>query len=284
MTRARVVQRLAAGVPASTAATQPAQSPAAARIQGFPRFARFPLAGREIHAMAPWTAISTAMAAALIVALLPACSSNPPPPDWQMNAKSSLERATSAYLSGNTGLEALEFARARAEVARTGRPDLLARAELTRCAARVASLVFDDCPGFTAIAQDAPAAERAYADYLAGKAMDAAAAALLPVAQRGVATGSGTVDALGHIADPFSKLVAAGVLLRSGRAQPAVIAVAAETASGQGWSRPLLAWLHVQAQRADAAGETVEADRLRRQISLVTNVAPRTAPTSPKPP
>ena len=93
--------------------------------------------------------------------LLVACGSTAPLPDWKMNAKGSLERATEAYLSGNERIEAVEFARARAEIARTGRAELLARAELTRCAARVASLVFDDCPGFAALAQDAPAAERA---------------------------------------------------------------------------------------------------------------------------
>ncbi|KNZ30914.1 MAG: hypothetical protein AD742_19760 [Methylibium sp. NZG] len=207
--------------------------------------------------------------AAVALALLAACSSAPPPPDWQMNAKASLERATAAYLAGNSRLEALEFNRARAEIARTGRTDLLARAELTRCAARVASLVFDDCPGFAALVQDAPPAERAYAAYLAGTATPQDAA-LLPEAQRSALAGGGSGQSLAAIADPVSRLVAAGVLLRSGRAQPPLFALAAETASSQGWSRPLLAWLNVQVQRAEAAGEATEADRLRRRIAVVT--------------
>jgi hypothetical protein len=62
--------------------------------------------------------------------VLTACAGAPPPPDWQMNAKGSLDRAAEAYLSGNSRREALEFARARAELARTGRADLLARSEL----------------------------------------------------------------------------------------------------------------------------------------------------------
>ena len=204
-----------------------------------------------------------------LLTLLAACSNAPPPPDWQMNAKASLERATAAYLSGNNRLEALEFNRARAELARTGRTDLLARAELTRCAARVASLVFDDCPGFAALAQDAPPAERAYAAYLAGAAT-AQDAALLPAAQRGAMTGDGARQALAEMPDPVSRLVAAGVLLRSGRAQPSLFVLAADTASAQGWSRPLLAWLSVQAQRAESAGEATEAARLRRRIATIT--------------
>lgn len=215
--------------------------------------------------MATWnTAAATALAATLA-----ACSSTPPPPDWQMNAKASLERATAAYLAGNSRLEALEFNRARTELARTGRADLLARAELTRCAARVASLVFEDCPGYAALAQDAPPAEQAYAAYLAGKATPQDAA-LLPAAQREALAGDGSGKALNALPDPVSRLVAAGVLLRSGRAQPALFGVAVDTASAQGWSRPLLAWLNVQAQRADAAGEANEAARLRRRIATIT--------------
>ena len=216
------------------------------------------------------------LAAMSVAALLVACAGGPPPPDWQMNAQGAMERATAAYLSGNTRLEALEFSRARAEVARTGRADLLARAELMRCAARVASLVFEDCPGFAALAPDAGAAERAYADYLAGR-LRPQDAALLPAQHRDVATGSGSVDSLSRIPDPLSRLVAAGVLLRSARAQPAVMALAVDTASAQGWSRPLLAWLNVQALRAEAAGELNEAARLRRRIGMVLDAAPKAA-------
>jgi hypothetical protein len=206
----------------------------------------------------------------LLPLLLCACASTPPPPEWQMNAKASLERATDAYLSGNRRIETAEFTRARAELSRTGRADLLARAELMRCAARVASLEFDDCPAFAALAQDAAPAERAYAAYLTGQA-SAADAALLPPAQPGLARGAGGTAALAGLADPLSRLVGAGVLLRSGRADPALYALAVDTASAQGWSRPLLAWLHLQAQHAETRQQPDEAARLRRRIELVLN-------------
>lgn len=201
--------------------------------------------------------------------LLAGCASGPPPPDWQMNAKASLERAVAAYLDGNDRLEVLEFARARSDVSRTGRIDLLARVELTRCAVRVASLAFDDCPAFAALAQDAAPAERAYAGYLAGDA--GAAAVLLPDSHRQMLTATASPETLRDISDPLSRLIAAGVQMRAGRAQPATLAIAAEAASAQGWRRPLLAWLHVQAQRAEAAGAADEAARLRRRIDLVLN-------------
>ena len=222
--------------------------------------------------MTPPQRLILVCAAAWVCVWVVACSSTPPPPDWQMNAKSALDRGVAAYLAGNTRLEALEFARARADLASTGRTDLLARAELTRCAARVASLVFDDCPGFAELAQDAAPAERAYANYLAGTG-SAQEAALLPAAQREAAAGNASADTLSRMPDPLARLVAAGVMLRSGRAQPALFSVAADTASAEGWSRPLLAWLNVQAQRADAAGESAEAERLRRRIARVVNRA-----------
>jgi len=199
------------------------------------------------------------------VVLLAACSSNPPAPDWQMNAKSASERSTAAYLSGNARIDAAELARARAEVARTGRADLLARVELAHCAAQVASLVLEPCSAFEALRQDAAAPERAYADYLAAK-LAAADAALLPEAHRAVANNPAALQA---IADPLARQVAAGVLFASHRADPRVIETAIETASAQGWRRPLLAWLNVELKRAEAAGATNDVERLRRRIALV---------------
>ena len=116
----------------------------------------------------------------------------------------------------------------------------------------MASLVFEDCAGFTALARDAAAPERAYADYLAGRA-EAKDAALLPEQHRAVAVAAMSASDLKGVADPLARLVAAGVLMQTNGADPATIAVAIDTASAQGWRRPLLAWLGVQAQRADAA-------------------------------
>jgi hypothetical protein len=198
--------------------------------------------------------------------LLVACSSTLPPPDWQMNAKSSTERAAEAWLSGNSKVEEVEFLRARGEVARTAQPALLARLELTRCATRVAALVFEPCAGYEALAPDAAPAEQAYARYLAGQAT-AGDAALLPPAHRGL-VGTAPVS-LGDIEDPLSRLIAAGVLLQRGVASPAVVAEAVETASQRGWRRPVLAWLGVQLRQAQAAGAADEAARIQRRIQLL---------------
>ena len=98
--------------------------------------------------------------------------------------------------------------------------------------------------------------------------------ALLPLAQQGVAAAllsGGDVNvaaALDKVQDPLSQLVAAGVLLRAGQASPAVVATALAVASRQGWRRPLMAWLGLQAARAEASGDVEEAARLRRRMDI----------------
>jgi hypothetical protein len=195
----------------------------------------------------------------MLATALCACASRAPTPDWQGHAKAASERAVSAYLAGNTRVEGAELARARSEVSRTGRADLLARVELAQCAAQVASLVFGPCAAFELLRVDAPAPERAYAAYLAGQ-VSGEDVALLPEAHRG--------GAVAAIADPLARLVAAGVQFETGRADPAVIALAVDTASAQGWRRPLLAWLGVQLRLAEQAQDVAEAARLKRRIAL----------------
>lgn len=202
-----------------------------------------------------------------VAVLLAACAGTPPPPDWQSNAKGALDRALAAYLRGESRAAQVEYDAARREIGRTGRPELLARAALVRCAAQVASLVFETCTEFEALRADATAADRAYADYL-GARVAASEVALLPLQHRAVAA-AGAADApeaLRAIDDPLARLVASGVLFQSGRASPAAIQLAADTASAQGWRRPLLAWLGVQRELAEKGGNTAEAARLQRRI------------------
>jgi len=185
------------------------------------------------------------LAALASAALIAGCASGPAPPDWQVDARAALLGYEKHYLEGNTKLAEVEFARAKEEIRRTGRGDMMARAELIRCATRLASLEVDNCPAFETLRRDAGAEELAYADYLAGKGK--------------------------HVVteDPLSRLVAAGVAFRTTTITPAQIAAAIDTASSQGWRRPLLAWLEVEAKRAEASGDREAADRLRRRIAIV---------------
>jgi hypothetical protein len=177
--------------------------------------------------------------------LLAGCAGGPVPPDWQLNASGALRNFQQHYLRGDTKLAEMEFAAATAEIRRTGRADLLARAELIRCAVRAASLEFDDCPAFELLRADAGSEEAAYADFLAGKRERAASD------------------------DSVSRLVSLGVQFRTGRIAPEGVNAAVDLASSQGWRRPLLAWLGVQAKRAEEAGDREAGERIRRRIDLI---------------
>ena len=210
---------------------------------------------------------------ALCVTLLSACASKPTPPNWQANAFAALNSYSSAYLEGNTRVADVEFARAKAEVSRTGRPDLLARLELVRCAAQVASLVLEPCDGYLALAADAKPPEQAYAAFISGQwtGLDAK---LLPVVYQGlVANPAGASSAannqLNQIEDPLSRLIAAGALLKRELLTPSDIRIATDTASDQGWRRPLLAWLGVQLKRSQILGNAAQAASLQRRIDVV---------------
>ena len=182
----------------------------------------------------------------LFFLLLAGCSSAPVPPDWQLHSYAAQGSYQLHYLRGDTRSADLEFARLKNELSATGRPNLIARAELMRCALRATSLEFDDCPGFEALRADAGAEEIAYADFLSGK----------------------TERTAGD--DALAKLVAYGVKFKGGKISPGEINAAVDLSSEQGWRRPLLAWLGVQEKRAEAAGDAETLARIRRRIALVS--------------
>jgi len=210
------------------------------------------------------------------LAVLAGCAGKPPAPDWQLNAYSASDRAVQAYLDGRQRVESAEFARARSEIARTGDAAQLARLELLRCAAQVASLDLAPCTRFDALAQDATPAERAYARYLAGRA-DPADIALLPQAQQAAARAGPeqTAAVIAGQSDPLAQLVAAGARFARGQASPQLVQLAVDTASRQGWRRPLLAWLGVQEKLAEGRGDEPQAARLRRRMAIVNQEKPR---------
>jgi hypothetical protein len=180
-----------------------------------------------------------------LIALAAGCAGGPQAPDWQPAAAQALQAFQRLYFAGSTDAAETQFKAARSELARTGRADLVARAELVRCAVRAASLEFDDCPGFESLRYGANAEELAYANYLHGKGAYKAGD------------------------EPLSRLVAAAVALRNGTVNPAGISAAVDIASAQGWRRPLLAWLRVQEKRAADAGDGETAARIRRRIELI---------------
>jgi len=212
-----------------------------------------------------------ASACVVTAILLAGCSGKPPPANWKMDAVSQLEHAQQSWLEGDGRAAELALGKARADIARSGRIDLLARAELAACAVRVASLDFSPCAGYERLAADAAAEERAYARFLAGdwQGLDAG---LLPAHYAdliGAKEDAAARRALAEMQAPLPRLVAAALLFKTNRADPASLALAVDSASERGWRRPLLAWLEVSLRRAQAGADTDAAARIQRRIDLV---------------
>ncbi len=213
----------------------------------------------------------------IAIALISACTSPPPTPDWQANAFEALNHFTSAYLSGNTRLANFEFDRAKAEIASTGRADVMARAELVRCAAQMASLNVSPCTGYAPWAKDAALPEQAYATFLSGQ-WDTLDATQLPAHYQPLLTAvqhhqPSVHEPLSHIGDPLARLVAASLLLKKELLTPVGIALAVDSASQQGWRKPLLAWLGVQLKAAQNKGDNELAERIQRRMKVVVHRA-----------
>ena len=209
-----------------------------------------------------------------LVMALSACSSGPRAPDWQVQAQGAAERYTSAYLAGSRAADA-EWQRTRAAVSDTAQPQRVARAELLRCALQVASLDWQPtCAGFEAFKQTALPADAAYADYLLGRWSSAALVHLGSTQRRVAEQGAKALPAMD---EPLSRLLGAAVLLRSGSVAPteqdALVVLAVEVASAQGWRRPLLAWLGLQLQRAQAQGRTDQVELIRQRLALLAGSA-----------
>jgi hypothetical protein len=71
------------------------------------------------------------------------------------------------------------------------------------------------------------------------------------------------------ITEPLSRLIAAGALFRSAQLSPDGLNTAIDTASAQGYRRPLLAYLNVQAKRAESSGDAAALQSIQKRIDLV---------------
>lgn len=216
--------------------------------------------------------------AAISFVALAGCSSQPPAPDWAIGAEAAAQKATTAYLQGQQRVESLQWKKARDAVAGTGRLDLAARMELMRCAAQVASLEWNGCPAYQSLARDAAVPEQAYARYLNAEPRaedvellppDQQAAARHIVARAGRPLAAEEVRQLIPADAPLPRLLAVAVLLRAGHASPELLQAGVDIASAQGWRRALMAWLLLQAQAAERAGDADAASHIRRRLDLL---------------
>ncbi len=209
---------------------------------------------------------------ALLGLALSACGGGPKAPDWKLDSISLIERYKKAELKGQNTLAEGYFQQALAAAGSAARIEETARLHLTRCATRQASLTFEPCSGYVEYAKlDTMPEDEAYHRFISGQ-WDGMDTGKLPAqyrdfaANRDPARNSGILQ---KIDDPLSRLVAISVAVMRKQADEATLRLAAETASEQGWRKPLLVYLKLQEAQAGLKGEQAVLEKLRARIKLV---------------
>jgi hypothetical protein len=203
--------------------------------------------------------------------LLAACGGKPPPPDWKADAADLIERYQKHELRGENLLAERYFKQAVAATASAGRVAETARLWLGRGAVRRASLDDDDCSEYLELAQtETSAADRTYYRFvtLDWNGIDTSALPR-PYAAVVAAAPDRRTAPVGAIEHPLSRLLAASLVVQRGEADDALLALATETASAEGWTRPLLVYLKLQHKRATGRGDTAALAALDARIRLV---------------
>jgi hypothetical protein len=206
---------------------------------------------------------------------LAACGSGGPPvPDWKTDSANYIERYKKAYLMGESTLADSFFERAIDATSGAGKVAETARLWLVQCALHKASLAADACERYSEFARtDTTPKDRVYFQFLSahwtGLDEDAMPSQYRPLIKDVTGDLAKTNEALRSMADPLSRLIAVGVLFERKQVNDATLELAAQTASDQGWRRPLLVYLKLQETRASERGDTAAKDRLAVRIRLV---------------
>jgi hypothetical protein len=241
-------------------------------------------------------AVGLAFAATLGIAGLAGCASSPSPPGFLSAAQTAMARGSQAYLEGDARRSTIEYQRAVQLLSQTGRADLIAKAVLTECAAKVAGLDFEPCAGFNRLDQDALPSDRAYASLLNGE-LQAKDVARLPENHRRLGLAITQLQSLKSAAQadeavlaailaeglaaaesqqgPFSQLLALALLRRYGWPDGLLWSSALNKAERQGWRRPLIAWIEVGVQEKSRSGDVITRERLLRQRQRILESSSR---------
>jgi hypothetical protein len=204
--------------------------------------------------------------------LLAACGGGPKAPDWKKDSISLIEKYKKAELKGENKLAERYFEQALAAAGSAAKIGETARLHLVRCATRQASLGFEPCDGYLEFSRLGVTPEdEAYHRFLAGQ-WDKLDAGKLPAQYRDFLANRDPAKnfaILQKINDPLSRLIAVSIAVMRKQADDAILNLAAETASEQGWRKPLLVYLRLLENRAGLKEDKAELEKLRARIKLV---------------
>lgn len=202
------------------------------------------------------------------------CASRPAP-EWIGASYNHLESFKRHYLRGDEILAEKSFRRALEEIRTSGDIDAMAKAYLIRYAVRTAALEAFDDREYLRLAADRSGLPHAhYYAFLKGSFAEVDVDRL-PVQYRpflkALLNGNpGDIEREAiRIEDPLSRLIAAGLIVRARQAGEPLLNEAIETASGQGWKKPLLAYLTKLDRYYDSEKETSKAAEVRKRLEWI---------------
>lgn len=170
-------------------------------------------------------------------------------PGWKDKAYSQLESYKINFLTGRESVTEPHFIRAKQEIAASNDLNLLTVVYLTKYALHTASLEsFDDGEFVKLYRLEPNPANMAYFQFLKGN-FNAVDLKVLPACYAGITKAAEGRDAafaaheIAAIDDPLSRLVAAGVWVTYMPYNENILQTAIDTASANGWRRPLWAYL-----------------------------------------
>lgn len=208
----------------------------------------------------------------IAASMLVACGGGPKVPDWKKDSASLIERYKKAELKGENLRAEHYFQQALDAAGSAGRLGETARLHLVRCATRQASLDLEPCNGYLDHAKYGTSAEdETYYLFLTNQ-WDRLDSGKLPVQYRAFVKGgepARTPAVLQGISDPLSRLIALSLVVARKQADDALLNLAADTASEQGWRKPLLVYLKLLEGRAALQDDKKSLEKIRARIRLV---------------
>jgi len=209
------------------------------------------------------------------VLLLAGCGAKPAPV-WIAAGHKQLETFKQDFLTGREPpITEIHFRKAVEEIKKGGDADLLGKAWLTRMALQVAVREELEEGGYlkTEAAEVVPA-NRNFYRFLKGDTATVDVS-LLPESYRPFWMAFRSGDAakaavtIAAIEDPMPRLIAAGLAASHRLENDAILQIAVETASLNGWKRALFAWLKRLQSSLEASGDAAKVSAIRSRIDMM---------------
>jgi hypothetical protein len=178
-----------------------------------------------------------------------------------------MARYSQHYLEGRSKLAAASFDKARNATSATANIAAVAHLELVKCGIAMAALDSTPCSGYSTLAPTSTA-DTNYYRLLTGDFQHLDKQQIPSQYQAWLAsTNSTEINAkLNQISNPLSRLIATSLSIIYRQHDATTLQIAIDTASAQGWRRPLLAYLLLQQKNNT---NPLQQQQIRTRIELL---------------